>query len=77
MARRIDNNITRVAKSFFEGGENPFIFMKRFLDDFLKLYKGSTKVLHAIFEEINKLHPNIKYQRIEPYRYVRFKKKYF
>ena len=34
--------------------------MKRFLDDFLKIFVGSTKLLHKIFEEINKIHLNIK-----------------
>ena len=36
-------------------------FMKRFLDDILSVYTGSVKELHKLLEEINKLHPNIKF----------------
>ena len=34
--------------------------IKRFLDDYFMLFKGSTKSLHALFVKINSIHPTIK-----------------
>ena len=34
--------------------------MKRFLDDYFKIFQGSTKDLHALLDMINKAHPTIK-----------------
>ena len=44
-----------------ENGEIPLKFMKRFLDDLFFIFVGSISDLHAFFEEINKLHPTIKF----------------
>ena len=35
--------------------------MKRFLDDIFQIFCGSTRQLHNFIEEINKIHPNIKF----------------
>ena len=35
--------------------------LKRFSDDFFLIFFGSTKMFHTIFEEINKIHPTIKF----------------
>ena len=35
-------------------------FLKRFLDDYFMIFIGSTKKLHALFVEINKINPTIK-----------------
>ena len=35
--------------------------MKRFLDDIIKLFVGTTKQLHNIFDEMNKIHPTLKF----------------
>ena len=35
--------------------------MKRFLDDIFQIFVGSTKMLHKIFQDINNIHPNIKF----------------
>ena len=34
--------------------------MKRFLDDYFSVFNGTTKQLHQLLEQINKLHPTIK-----------------
>ena len=36
-------------------------FMKRFLDDIFKVFIGSVQDLHRIFNEINTIHPSIKF----------------
>ena len=41
--------------------EGKIQFFKRFLDDILALWYGSTEELHSIFEAMNKIHPNIKF----------------
>ena len=40
-------------------GAEAIILMKRFLDDFFFIFKGSTKELHALFEKLNTIHPTI------------------
>ena len=41
-------------------GAEALLLLKRFLDDYFLIFKGSTKQLHALFVEWNKLHPTIK-----------------
>ena len=36
------------------------LLLKRFFDDYFMIFRGSTKKLHALFAEINLLHPTIK-----------------
>ena len=31
------------------------------MDDFFKIFKGTTKELHKFFEEMNEIHPNLKF----------------
>ena len=54
MARKIDDKILECAA-------NLIIFMKRFLDDILMFWRGSIKKLHQFLQEINSLHPSIKF----------------
>ena len=35
--------------------------LKRFLDDLFLIFKGTSKQLHNLFEQINKIHPTIKF----------------
>ena len=42
-------------------GEDILILLKRFLDDFFLIFQGSTKELHKLFEQINQIHPTIKF----------------
>ena len=37
------------------------IFLKRFLDDYITLFRGSTKELHVLFAKLNQMHPTIKF----------------
>jgi hypothetical protein len=55
---KIDKKILEIANANKEG---KIQFFKRFLDDILALWCGSTKELHSIFEAMNKIHPNIKF----------------
>ena len=42
-------------------GNSAWLLMIRFLDDFIKLFVGTIKQLHIIFDEMNKIHPNLKF----------------
>jgi hypothetical protein len=59
MARRIDIEIGKIAKKYTEGNISLKLF-KRFLDDILAIFIGSTKSLHKFIKEINQIHPAIK-----------------
>ena len=48
---------TSTSKYIFENLD----FMKRFLDDILKIFIGSVQDLHRIFDEISSIHPSIKF----------------
>ena len=60
MARRIDQQILNLAVQLGEG-INPILCFKRFLDDIFLVYTGSIENLHKFLEELNKLHPTIKF----------------
>ena len=60
MARRIDNKITSLATQLNEGN-NPLLCFKRFLDDIFTIYTGTLENLHKFLEEINNIHPTIKF----------------
>ena len=61
MARFIDPKLLEKAKMFMKNGLYPIKFLKRFLNDLFLIWLGTTKSLHLYFEEINKIHPNIKF----------------
>ena len=42
-------------------GAEALLILKRFLDDYFFIFNGSTKELHALFVEWNKLHKTIKF----------------
>ena len=58
MARKIDPKIKAIFRKYVQGQDD---FLKRFLDDLFKLFIGTTQDLHKIFEEMNKIHPSIKF----------------
>ena len=58
MARNIDPFIKILAKKYEEGAID---FIKRFLDDLFKIFIGTTKNLHLLFDEMNQMHPSIKF----------------
>ena len=58
MAENIDDKIEQI----FQKYESEKVdFMKRFLDDIIKIFIGSVQDLHRIFDEINSIHPSIKF----------------
>ena len=38
-----------------------FKIFKRFLDDLFQVFTGTSKQLHELFKEINKIHPTLKF----------------
>jgi archaellum component FlaC len=59
LARRIDEKINQISEKYSDFQN--IDFMKRFLDDIFKIFVGSSKQLHNFFEEINTIHPTIKF----------------
>ena len=64
LARRIDVKIEDLARKYEQSGQGSLKMFKRFLDDILKLFIGSTKNLHKFFDEMNELHPTLKFTMI-------------
>ena len=61
MAKKIDPIIKMLLKQFSDINIESNEFLKRFLDDIIMMFVGTTKKLHQMFELINKIHPNIKF----------------
>ena len=59
MAKKIDTQIENLAKSY--NFENPIKFFKRFLDDIFILFRGSLDNLHTFLQDLNSIHPTIKF----------------
>merc|ERR1712030_56759 len=60
MANQIDDKIKEAASKMKDCEEDSIKLLKHFLDDLFIIYFGSTKRLHNLLKEINKIHPNIK-----------------
>ena len=60
MARKIDPFIKLIARKYTDRNVDLKI-LKRFLDDIFTIFLGTTKNLHKFIEEINKIHPAIKF----------------
>ena len=60
MARMMDSKITELIKQCSENNIN-LNFMKRYLDDIFSIFVGRSSKLHILLEELNKLHPTIKF----------------
>ena len=61
MAKKIDNRIIYLAQAYGTNTTNPLTMFKRFLDDIFSIFKGSTKDLHKLFDEMNEMHESIKF----------------
>ena len=61
MAKKIDIKIREIFEKYSENGQIPLRFLKRFLDDIFLIFEGSVTDIHKIFDEINTIHPNIKF----------------
>ena len=61
MAER-DKDILETAKQLFSvNGVSPILAYKRFLDDIFKIWTGPIQELYQFLEEVNTLHPSIKF----------------
>ena len=58
MAGNIDPQIEQIFQKYESENVD---FMKRFLDDIFKVFIGSVQDLHKILDEINLIHPSIKF----------------
>ena len=61
LARRIDSEIRKLAQKYGENGASALQLFKRFLDDLIQIFKGTSKQLHKMYEEINQIHPTLKF----------------
>ena len=61
LARRIDKHITELGYKYGQNGQSAFTIYKRFLDDIIKIFKGTTKQLHRLFDDMIKIHPTLKF----------------
>jgi hypothetical protein len=58
---KIDHLIKETAKKYMTNESEGLKVLKRFLNDYFPLFIGTTKNLHILFEEINKLNPTIQF----------------
>ena len=67
---KIDKLLKTLAKNLTENGEDPIRLFKRFLDDIFIVWKGTIEELQTFLEEMNSLHPTIKFtaELTSPYR---------
>ena len=61
LARRIDRKIKELGEKYGKDNKSAFLLFKRFLDDLINLFQGTTKDLHKLFDEINQIHPTLKF----------------
>ena len=61
LARRLDDKIEDLGRKYGSNGKSAWLLFKRFLDDLIKIFVGTTKQLHKIFNEMNQLHPTLKF----------------
>ena len=61
LSKRIDQKIKELAKLYEQNGTGTLKLFKRFLDDILKFFVGTTKQLHNFYNDMNKIHPNLKF----------------
>ena len=62
LARRIDAKIKELANTYRRNMKSYLLLFKRFLDEIFQIFIGTTKELHALFEDINRLHPTLNLQ---------------
>ena len=65
MTRKIDPKILALAKKI-RNKKVPMIFFKRFLDEYISMWNGTSKDLHKFYQEINQSYPNIKFTMNTP-----------
>ena len=61
MAYKIDKNIHKIAEKLKKQKQILLKLFKRFLDDLFFIFIGDTITFHTFIDEINTIHPNIKF----------------
>ena len=61
LARRIDKKIKDLLQNYSQNEGQGMSLLLRFLDDIISLFYGTTKQLHTMLEEINNIHPTLKF----------------
>ena len=46
-------------KNYGSDGKSAFRIFKRFLDDLIQVFTGTTKQLHELYNEFNQIHPTL------------------
>ena len=64
LGRRIDLEIIKIINKYVQEGNQSFKILKRFLDDLFQIFTGTTKDLHRLYEEINRIHPTLKFTMV-------------
>ena len=60
MAGNMDEQIRNLAGKYQDQNSQKLLVLKRFLDDYISIFRGSTKKLHDFFDELNTIYPTIK-----------------
>ena len=58
---KVDKHILEIAKQLKETHNISMSSLNRFLDDLFSICLGSTKMLHKLWEEMNNIHPSVKF----------------
>ena len=57
------NKIKELGLKYGEDNKSTFVLFKRFLDDIIKLFTGTSKQLDIFVEEIKQIHPPLKFTK--------------
>ena len=60
MSRKIDRKILSIFEKYAAEENISLKLFKRFLDDLFFIFRGSTRTLHRILDDINEIHPSIR-----------------
>ena len=61
LAKRIDTEVRNLGLKYGQKENTVFKMFKRFLDNLFLIYNGSTKKLHDLFNDLNQIHPSLKF----------------
>ena len=64
LAERIDRQIREMSKNYGKNDQEALKMLKGFLDDIFQIFIGISKDLHKFFEDINQIHPSLKFTLI-------------
>ena len=60
LAHTTDKYLQDIGKNYDIDNEKAIQLLERFLDDYFSIFLGTTKELHQLLEEVNRINPNIK-----------------